>query len=245
MIATRGLFHHNMYQLNILMASLILLVAFNHPCDGTMLTAEMIRTVLQGYVVENSVWKVGDIEVRVLSSQSVSLELAGAKFRIIRPINGITPGLQNFLIAAESDGREQARFWVRADVRLFENVVVSSQALSTNEIVTDKEIRLERRDVSTLSARPFYRIDDVIGQQVARAISVNEPLTHRNLSRPTLMRRGSAVTLIYETGSLRIEAAAIAEENGRAGEIIQVKNPSSGRFLRATVLDGRSVRIER
>jgi flagella basal body P-ring formation protein FlgA len=224
----------------------ILLIALTAPCKAAVtLTPETIRIALQRHAVENSPWRAENIEVRVLSFQPVSLHSGAAKLRVLRPVNGITPGQQSFLIAAESAGKEQARLWVKADLRIFEEVVVSSQPLVSNEIVTGKDVRLERRDVSTLNARPFYRLDDVVGQQVTRAISVNETLTQRNLNRPTLMRRGNAVMLVYETGGLRVEMPGTAEENGRAGELIQVKNPSSGKLLRGRVLDGRTVRIDR
>jgi flagella basal body P-ring formation protein FlgA len=160
-------------------------------------------------------------------------------------LNSIAPGPQTFLVAAESDGKEQARFWVKAEVRVFEEVVVSSQPLVFNEVVAATDVRLERRDISLLNARPFYRIDDVVGQQVLRRISMNETLTQKNLDRPVLMRRGNAVMLLYETGVLRVETPGTAEENGRAGELIQVKNSVSGKILRGRVLDGRTVRMDR
>jgi flagella basal body P-ring formation protein FlgA len=57
------------------------------------------------------------------------------------------------------------------------------------------------------------------------------------------MKRGSAITLVFETGSLRVETLGVAEEGGKIGEIIQVKNPTSGKMLRGVVLDGRNVRV--
>lgn len=227
-------------------AAIALLLAITAPCGAAViLTPEKIAIVLQRHAVENSSWKAENIEVRVLSFQPVSLNSESANLRVLRPVNGISPGQQSFLIAAESGGKEQAQLWVKADVRLFEKVVVSSQPMVLNEIVSGRDVRLERRDVSALNARPFYRVDDVVGQQVSRAISVNETLTQRNLDRPTVMRRGSAVMLVYETGALRVETPGTAEENGRAGELIQVKNPASGKLLRGKILDGRTVGVDR
>jgi flagella basal body P-ring formation protein FlgA len=57
------------------------------------------------------------------------------------------------------------------------------------------------------------------------------------------MKRGSSVTLVYETGSLRIETPGTAEEGGRVGDFIQVKNASSGKVLRGLVVDGRIVKV--
>ena len=56
---------------------------------------------------------------------------------------------------------------------------MSSTPLAARNLVYAKDIRLERRDVSSLHARPFKRIDDVAGQQVSRAIDVNEILTEK------------------------------------------------------------------
>jgi flagella basal body P-ring formation protein FlgA len=226
--------------------TLALLLAVCTPCGASiLLTPERIAAALRRHTLENSPWKVENVEVRVLSFQPLSLQTASTKLRVLRPVDGISPGQQSFLIAAESGGKEEARLWVKADVRIFEEVVVSSQPLLANEIIRGKEVRIERRDISALNARPFYRLDEVIGQQVSRAISINETLTHRNLGSPTLTRRGSAVVLVYETAGLRVEASGTAEENGRAGELIQVKNPASGKVIRGRVLDGRSVRVDR
>jgi flagella basal body P-ring formation protein FlgA len=240
------LLHYNiMVRLGVLVA-MALVLALAAPCAAAvMLTPESIASALQRHVVENGPWSSENVAVRVLSFQPVPLHSGAANLRVLRPLNGITPGRQSFLIAAENGGKEQARLWVKADVRIFQEVIVSSEPLLFNEIVTGKEVRLERRDISTLTARPFYRLDEVVGQQASRAISVNETLTHRNLDPPTVMRRGHAVVLVYENGGIRVEAPGTAEENGRAGALIQVKNPSSGKLLRGRVLDGRTVRIDR
>jgi flagella basal body P-ring formation protein FlgA len=221
-----------------------MLLAIAAPVSGAVvLTLERVGTALQRHAVDHGPWKAENVEVRVLHFRPVSLPAGTVNLRVLRPVNGFSPGQQSFLVAVESGGIEHARLWVKADVRVFEEVVVSSQPLASQEIVKRNDVRLERRETSGLQARRFYRIDEVVGQQVTRAIPVNETLTQKRLERPTVMRRGSAVVLVYETSGLRVETQGIAEENGRTGELIQVKNPASGKLLRGMVLDGRLVRI--
>ena len=221
-----------------------MLLVIAAPVSGAvMLTPERVGTALQRHAVDHGPWKAENVEVRVLHFQPVSLPAGAVNLRVLRPVNGFSPGQQSFLVAAESGGKEHARLWVKADVRVFEEVVVSSQPLASQEIVKGNDVRVERRETSGLQARPYYRIADVVGQQVTRAIPLNETLTQKRLERPTVMRRGSAVVLVYETSGLRVETQGIAEENGRTGELIQVKNPASGKLLRGMVLDGRLVRI--
>ena len=207
------------------------------------MTPDRVAAELQRHVAESGPWRPEDVDVRVLPFQSIPLPVAGYSLRVIRPIGGIKPGVQSILVAAFSAGKEQGRLWVRADIRIFEEVVVSSRPLGFNETVRSQDVRIERRDISSLNARPFYRVEEVVGQQASRAISVNEMLTQKTVQRPILIRRGNSVNMIYETGSLRIEMPAVAEESGKVGELIQVKNPTSGKVLRGTVVDGRLVRV--
>jgi len=205
---------------------------------------EKVEALLRRHVLESGPWRAQDIELRVLPFQPRSLPAGPVTLRILRPGRGITPGMIHFLLAADMAGREAARLWVRGELKVFSQVVVSSMPLAHHERLNAPDLRLERRDISALTARPFNRIDEVAGLQAARAIEVNEILTQRSVDRPTLVRRGSPVTLVYETGSLRVEAGGVAEEGGKLGDLIQVKNPTSGKILRGVVLDGRNVRID-
>jgi flagella basal body P-ring formation protein FlgA len=140
-------------------------------------------------------------------------------------------------------GKEAGRIWVKTEIKIFDEVVVSSYPMAHHEVISPKDVRVERRDVSLLAVKPFTRVEEVVGQQTARAIEVNEILTVKSVDRPTLMRRGSAIVLLYETVSLRAEVPGIAEEGGKAGDLIQVRNPRSGKVLRGVVLNRRVVKV--
>src|ERR1043166_3592702 len=211
--------------------------------QGQTLGKEKIEPVLRQFVFQRSPWKPENVEIRIIAFPPVTLPLGESSVRIVKPTQRLTPGLQSFLIVADVAGKEEARLWIKAEIKVFENVVVSSVPLAHHEVPSEKDVRIERRDISSLTGRPFTKIKDIIGQQAARAIEVNEILTQKLLERPNLVKRGSAITLLYETGNLSIETPGTAEEAGKAGDTIQVKNASSGKMLRGIVLDGRAVRV--
>jgi len=207
------------------------------------LTQEMMEAAVRRQVLAEGPWKPDNLEVRVLPFQPVSVPAGPLTYRILKPSKGITPGLQNLLVAAEVAGKEAARLWIKSEIRVFDEVLVTSYPLAHHETVTADKVRLERRDVSSVVARPLSRLEEVLGLQATRVIEVNEVLTQKLLERPTLMRRGSPIVLVYESGSLRIETPGYAEEGGKAGDLIQVKNATSGKLLRGLVLDERTVRV--
>jgi len=200
-----------------------------------------IEATARQYVIKNSPWAPEDVEVKILPM--AALPTGAANFRVVKPSKSITPGPISFLLIADATGRSPERLWVKAEIKLFDEVVVSAVPLARHEAIDPSAVRLMRRDISTLNSRPFKSIDEVIGQQTAHPVEANEILTQKNLDRPDLMRRGSPVTLVYETRALRVESPGYSVEGGKAGDIIQVKNANSGKILRGVVLDERTVRI--
>lgn len=208
-----------------------------------LITKETVEPVLRRYALQYGPWKAENIELRVLPFQPVTIPAGQVSYRVLQPARVAAPGAQSFLVVAEIAGREEARFWVKSEIRAFAQVVVASAPLARQELVSANDVRLERREVVGRGGRPFTRVDDVVGKQPTRAIEINEILTRNSIDKPVLMKRGSAITLVFETGSLRVETLGIAEEGGKIGELIQVKNPASGKMLRGVVLDGRNVRM--
>jgi flagellar basal body P-ring formation protein FlgA len=225
------------------LTALLFFAAADAGAQAQSVTTETIETALRQYIVANGPWKTENIELRIAPFQPVSVGAGAVTYRILKPVKGVTPGLHNFLLAAEIGGKEQARLWIKADIRIFDEVVVTSHPVAHHETITVAHVRVERRDISSLSGRPFSEIADVVGQQASRAIEVNEILNQKTIDRATLVRRGTQVVLLYETGNLRVEAPGVAQEGGKVGDLIQVKNPASGKLLRGVVIDARSVRI--
>ena len=211
--------------------------------QGQTLTKERIEPVLRQYIFDRVPWKPENVEIRLVPFQPMTVPLGVLSFRVLKPTQGLTPGLHSFLVAADVAGKEEARVWVKTEIKVFDEVVITAVPLAHQEIIGGKDVRVARRDISSLTSKPFARVDDVVGRQIVRAVEANEVLTQKLLDRPTLIKRGSSITLVYETGSLRVETAGTAEEGGKVGDFIQVKNASSGKVLRGIVIDARVVRV--
>jgi flagella basal body P-ring formation protein FlgA len=225
--------------------TLLLACAAPVQADGSaqQLSKESVEPAIRRHVLQYGPWKAENIELRLLPFQALTLPAGMLSLRVLQPAVVAGPGTQNFYLAAAIGGKEEARFWLRAEIRAFEQVVVASAPLGRQELVGANDVRLERREIVARAHRPFTRLEDVIGKQPTRFIEANEILTSSALDRPTLMKRGSAITLVFDTGAMRVETAGVAEEGGKSGDMIQVKNSSSGKMLRGVVLDGRNVRL--
>lgn len=214
-----------------------------HGGQVQMLTQESVEPVLRRYALQYGPWKDQSVELRVLPFQGLSLPAGEVKLRVLQPARVTGAGAQNFLVAAEVGGKEEARLWVKTEIRVFADVVVAAAPLGRQELIGAKDLRVERREISARGSRAVTRVDDAVGRQATRSVEANEILTQNAIERPTAMKRGSTITLVFETASLRVESPGIADEGGRIGDMIQVKNSTSGKQLRGVVLDSRQVRV--
>ena len=121
------------------------------------------------------------LELRVLPFQPVLLS-GVARLRVVQSTRGSTAGVQSFQIAADVAGKEQARFWVKAEVRVYEQVVVAARPLGRQETLSAKDLRLERREITGRTAQIFTRFDDVVGKQSIRAIQYADPPSIREIA---------------------------------------------------------------
>ncbi|HEY2990922.1 MAG TPA: flagellar basal body P-ring formation chaperone FlgA [Candidatus Binatia bacterium] len=208
-----------------------------------VVSQEQVEETLRQYVLKMGLWKPGQVEVRALGFKPVTLRPGKLALRILKPVKGIGPGVQTFLLSAEVASKEESQIWVRTEIRVYENVVVAARPFAHREVIAPEDVRLDWREISSFSPRPFTKIEDVVGKQVSRPTNVNEVLTPASAELPQVVRHGSAVVLVYESAHVRVETAGEAVQAGKVGDMIRVKNPASGKMLQGVVLDGRTVKV--
>lgn len=210
--------------------------------EQSLSQAQVVETLRQ-YVLERSAWRPDQVEVVLRSFTPPKLPDGRIEVVVLKPTRGVTPGLRRFLVAVQVNGREEARLWIDSEVQVFENVVVTSQPLAHYEPVTVEKVRLERRNLGDLPLQPLTSLDTLTGRQASRPIEVNQVVTASMVELPRVIRRGSVVTLVYESSGLHVETPGRATEPGRVGDRIRVENPSSGKVLEGRILDDRRVRV--
>ena len=225
--------------------ALLLGLALSVQADGSQtqpLDSGTVETLLLRHLRQAEPRRLENLELRVLPFQPVLLPAGVARLRVVQSARG-GAGVQSFLIVAQVGEKEEARFWVKAEVRVYDQVVVAARPLGRQETLSAKDLRLERREITSRTAQIFTRFDDVVGKQSIRAIQGDDVITASAIERPTLLKRGSPITLVFDSGILRVETQGVAEEGGKMGDLIQVKNSTSGKMLRGVVLDERNVKV--
>ena len=124
---------------------------------------------------------------------------------------------------------------------LFE-VLVAARPIGRHALLVAEDVRLERREV-VAGQEPIRELGSVLGRRAVRGISPGETVLAGMVELPPLVRRGEIVLLTAEGRGLRAVTQGEAKEEGKAGQVVRVRNLASGREIYGEVAGDRLVRV--
>jgi len=132
-------------------------------------------------------------------------------------------------------GNHRLAIWAKVLVLAAMPRVVATQTLKRGQPIRAEQVRL----VSTKSF-PFLgdlpqTLEGVVGKAPACVIASGALVHTVQLTTPPDVKRGELVEVEVRSGSARLALTAKAESNGRVGETVAIRNPSSNRVFQARV----------
>jgi len=122
-------------------------------------------------------------------------------------------------------------------------VVVASHPLERGDILRDDDLGYRELELKHAAHHFFTDKQRLIGRQVSRRIAADAPIRSNQTRRPTAIERGARISILSSTPGLRVRMAGKALDKGSVGDVIRVRNASSGRELDARVLSPGVVRV--
>jgi flagella basal body P-ring formation protein FlgA len=114
---------------------------------------------------------------------------------------------------------------------------IATRRLDNHHEIAHTDLTWERIDVTSLRTGWPRSADELAATTywMRRRIEEGEPVTWRDIQARPAVVRGDEVTLIAETGGVRIVTNAVAMEHGATGQVIRVENEEYSSILRARV----------
>lgn len=139
----------------------------------------------------------------------------------------------------EADGGVTRRLTGTVFVDCWAPVACVTSPVNKGEVLGADVITYKRKNLAYLRDEPW---DGVGGPwQAARNIGLDQPILKNDLTYVPTMKRGRVVTLVFESGNVRLAAKVEALADGVGGETIPVRNLQSKRQVYAVVQDENTV----
>ncbi len=159
----------------------------------------------------------------------------------IEALDTRTPARMRFAVVCNGADGWQREWTVRAE--LSARVVVAAADVPAQQPLVASDLAVERRRV-TDPAEVLSTPDTAVGQASNRALRTGQALQPRWLAAPVLVRRGESVTILARSGGIEVQAAGEALEPGRLRELVRVRNTTTGKVIRARVIEAGTVEPE-
>ena len=137
----------------------------------------------------------------------------------------------------------QGEFQLQISCSLMREVLVSSRRFNRAENLDADSFQIQTRDVLELAGTPLATTQDLGDIQMRGSISEGQVLCSRDVEPKPLVRRGQIVEAVATEGHMRIAIKAVVMEDGRAGDLINVRNLSSNKDIQARILNDHTVQV--
>ncbi len=119
---------------------------------------------------------------------------------------------------------------------------VLARDVDRNTLLKSSDIVIERRPKAEIGNNAATR-DRVVGMQTRRQMRAGQALHGIDLTRPDLVQRDQAVTLIYQTAGIYLTVRGKATESGTEGDVVSVLNLQSNRTISGVVVGRGQVSV--
>src|ERR1700693_1689181 len=125
--------------------------------------------------------------------------------------------------------------WARVRVSATMTRVVATEMILPGHAVLAKQGRLETYDDFPLRSDIARNLEEVIGRVPRRAIRAELPVFRTDLAEPYQVQRGEMVQVTAIAGAAELTMEALAQNSGRQGDTIYLKNQRSGKIFLARI----------
>jgi flagella basal body P-ring formation protein FlgA len=174
------------------------------------------------------------VEIEV-SNIDPRLPIAPCEQALVAQINQNQQPVGRLNVRVDCHGSAPWSKYVPAQVRVYEQVLITTRPLTRGDIISASDIMLREADTSTLRNAYMQTPELALGMEVRRTLQANVPVVREALAAPILVRRGDAVIITAQTGTIEIRQQGTALQNGEMGTRITVRNNNSNIVVQAIV----------
>ena len=129
-------------------------------------------------------------------------------------------------------------------VDIFDSVVCTCRNLKKGEIIKKDDVYLAQKNISHLSPDILTDMSKAVGRMVKHTVKADTCLKEWMLEKSPIVDRGDMLTILAESGGLKVTVPGRVLVKGYMGEVIRVQNLMSKRRIYARVINSPTVMVD-
>ena len=120
--------------------------------------------------------------------------------------------------------------------------VVLTKSLQKGEIIAMDDVKFVERDANP-GVGYFRNIEDVVGRKTKKALTINQIIRTRHLELDYAIQKDQSVIIVSQIGPVTVFGAGTAVNNAQLGDLVRVKNDSSGLVVEGNAISEKKILI--
>jgi len=145
-------------------------------------------------------------------------------------------GNQNLSLQILINNKIVRRVSLGVNISVYDSVWVAVDRIGRGEVVHKNNIKREYREVTDLHSLPL-NLSQLMGLEARQTIVADRIMVGKLLIQKPIVLLGQSVTIRSLKKGIEIEFKGVARQNGKLGQVIQVKNLMSHKLIRARIID--------
>ena len=134
--------------------------------------------------------------------------------------------------------------WISVTVKIKKNALVALRNINFGERISEKDFEARWIDVSFSKEEPLNFESIKKYQLAAQPIMKHRMVLPSQLKEEPATQKGQSVKAVIGDDGIEISMSAVAEETGKIGDLIKIKNPENKKIMSATIIEKGVVRIQ-
>lgn len=203
-----------------------------------------IDRIIRQALAENAPWPDSDVRIRDIQ---IKEDLVLPQGRLLHAVefqeNPVPSGRIPVSVSFSVDGRLTRRIGSMVVADVFLPVVVAQRPLRRRQVIAEQDVSLAVMNVTDLGGRVLTRPEDAVGRRLSKSIVTGMALDPGDLEIPHLVKRGDIVTLLADSGPLRVTTLGEVRGSGHKGQRVRVVNLDTRKELYGFVVDAKTVQV--
>ena len=153
-------------------------------------------------------------------------------------------GHVSLIVVVKINGVVKNKVKLSGWVDIFQPVVCASRDLKRGERISKEDLYFVKRNISHISSKILTDMNRIIGLMAKHNVKKDTGLKEWMFEKFPIVDKGDIVTILAESGDIKVTAPGRVLMKGYAGELVKVQNLMSKKEIYAKVVNGSMVAVD-
>lgn len=120
---------------------------------------------------------------------------------------------------------------------------IAARYIKFGDVIQQSDVTTMKVRIDSLNSEYASELNEVVGMQAKTYIAAGKMFKINEVTSPNVIKNNDPVNIIYSSGAINLKTVGIAMGNGAVGDMIKVKNSSSGVVLLGQIVNKNTVKI--